>query len=78
MLVDEAAEYLKIPLRILYVKLGDGTVSATKLGKRYVLYQDELDKWLESSRKNPVPLSDEELSESISSSHRRKPNERNW
>ncbi|MBO5108903.1 MAG: excisionase, partial [Bacteroidales bacterium] len=33
---------------------------------------------LESSRKNPVPLSDEELSESISSTHRRKPNKRNW
>ena len=33
---------------------------------------------LESSRKNPVPLSNEELSESISSSHRHKPNPRNW
>ena len=42
------------------------------------LNRDELDKWLESSRKNPVPLSDEELNESISSSHRRKPNPRNW
>ena len=29
-------------------------------------------------RKNPVPLSDEELNESISSSHHRKPNKRNW
>ena len=51
---------------------------ATKPGKRYCLYRDELDKWLESSRKNPVPLSDEELGESLSSSHRRKPNPRNW
>ena len=68
MSVDEAAEYLGI----------DGTIPATKPGKRYCLYRDELDKWLESSRKNPVPLSDEELSESISSSHRRKPNKRNW
>ena len=42
------------------------------------LYRDELDRWLESSRKNPVPLSDEELSESMSSSHRRKPGQRNW
>ena len=78
MSVDEAAEYLKIPLRTLYMKLGNGTIPATKPGKRYVLYQDELDKWLESSRKNPVPLSDEELCESISSSHRRKPGQRNW
>ena len=45
MSVDEAAEYLKIPLRTLYMKLGNGTIPATKPGKRYVLYQDELDKW---------------------------------
>ena len=31
-----------------------------------------------ASRKNPVPLSDEELSESLYSSHRRKPAPRNW
>ena len=60
------------------MKLSDGTIPATKPGKRYCLYRDELDKWLESSRKNPVPLSDEELSESISSTHRRKPSKRNW
>ena len=78
MSVDEAAEYLGIPKGTLYMRLSDGTIPATKPGKRYCLYRDELDKWLESSRKNPVPLSDEELSESISSSHRRKPNERNW
>ena len=65
MSVDEAAEYL-------------GSIPATKPGKRYCLYRDELDRWLESSRKNPVPLSDEELSESMSSSHRRKPGQRNW
>ena len=78
MSVDEAAEYLGIPKGTLYMKLSDGTIPATKPGKRYCLYRDELDKWLESSRKNPVPLSDEELSKSISSSHRRKPNKRNW
>ena len=54
------------------------SIPATKPGKRYCLYRDELDRWLESSRKNPVPLSDEELSESMSSSHRRKPGQRNW
>ena len=62
----------------LYMKLSEGTIPATKPGKRYCLYRDELDKWLESSRKNPVPLSDEELNESISSAHRRKPGQRNW
>ncbi len=44
MSVEEAADYLKIPLRTLYMKLGNGTIPATKPGKRYVLYQDELDK----------------------------------
>ena len=78
MSVDEAAEYLGIPKGTLYMKLSEGSIPATKPGKRYCLYRDELDKWLESSRKNPVPLSDEELSESISSSHRHKPNPRNW
>lgn len=78
MSVDEAAEYLGIPKGTLYMKLSDGSIPATKPGKRYCLYRDELDKWLESSRKNPVPLSDEELNESISSSHHRKPNKRNW
>ena len=78
MSVDEAAEYLGIPKGTLYMKLSDGSIPATNPGKRYCLYRDELDKWLESSRKNPVPLSDEELGESLSSSHRRKPNPRNW
>lgn len=78
MSVDEAAEYLGIPKGTLYMKLSDGSIPSTKPGKRYCLYRDELDKWLESSRKNPVPLSDEELNESISSSYRRKPNKRNW
>jgi excisionase family DNA binding protein len=71
-------EYLGIPKGTLYMKLSDGSIPATKPGKRYCLYRDELDRWLESSRKNPVPLSDEELSESMSSSHRRKPGQRNW
>ena len=69
MSVDEAAEYLGIPKGTLYMKLSEGSIPATKPGKRYCLYRDELDKWLESSRKNPVPLSDEELNESISSTY---------
>ena len=78
MSLEEAAEYLGIPKGTLYMKLSEGSIPATKPGKRYCLYRDELDKWLESSRKNPVPLFDEELSESLSSSHRRKPGPRNW
>lgn len=78
MSVEDAAEYLKIPLRTLYTKLGNGTIPATKPGKRYVLYQDELDKWLECNRKNPVPLTVEEENAAVLASNRRKPANRNW
>lgn len=78
MSVDEAADYLKMPLRTLYMKLSDGTIPATKPGKRYVLYQDELDKWLECNRRNPVPLTDEEQNAAVLASNRRKPNKTDW
>ena len=78
MTVEEAAEYTRIPIGTLYMKLGDGTIPATKPGKRYVLYQDELDKWLEANRKNAVPLTAEEENEAILSSHKRKPNKADW
>ena len=78
MTVEEAAEYTRIPLGTLYMKLGDGTIPATKPGKRYVLYQDELDKWLEANRKNAVPLTADEENEAILSSHKRKPNKSCW
>ena len=60
------------------MNLGDGTIPATKPDKRYVLYQDELDKWLEANRKNAVPLTVDEENETILSSHKRKPDKRNW
>ena len=78
MSVEDAAGYLKIPLRTLYMKLGNGTIPATKPGKRYVLYKDELDKWLECNRKNPVPLTDEEQNAAILAANRRKPNKADW
>lgn len=78
MSVEDAAEYLKIPQRTLYMKLGNGSIPATKPGKRYVLYQDELDKWLETNRKNPVPLTAEEENAAILAANRRKPNKRTW
>ena len=78
MTVEEAAEYTRIPIGTLYMKLGDGTIPATKPGKRYVIYQDELDKWLEANRKNAVPLTADEENEAILSSHKRKPNKSDW
>ena len=44
--VEEAADYLRMPLNTLYMKLQKGEVPGSKPGKRWVLFNDELDKWL--------------------------------
>ena len=62
----------------LYMKLGNGSIPATKPGKRYCLYQDELDKLLETNRKNPVPLTAEEENAAILAENKRKPKPLNW
>ncbi len=76
--VEEAADYLRMPLNTLYMKLQKGEVPGSKPGKRWVLYNDELDKYLEVKRKNAVPMTTEEENEAILASHRRKPNKRDW
>lgn len=76
--VEEAADYLRMPVNTLYVKLQKGEVPGTKPGKRWVMFSDELDKWLEVKRKNAVPMTSEEQNEAILASHRRKPNKREW
>ena len=68
MSVEEASAYLKMPMATLYMKLGNG----------YCLYQDELDKWLETNRKNPVPLTAEEENAAILAGNKRKPKPLNW
>ena len=78
MSVKEAADYLRMPTNTLYMKLENGIIPATRPGKRYVIFQDELDKWLEANRKNPVPLTDEEQNAASLDSHRRKPNKADW
>ena len=76
--VEEAADYLRMPLNTLYMKLQKGEVPGSKPGKRWVLFADELDKWLEVKRKNAVPMTIEEENEAILVSHRRKPAKANW
>ena len=78
MTVKEASEYTRIPLGTMYMKLTNGTIPASKPGKHYVLYQDELDKWLEVNRKNAVPMAVEEQNDAILASHSRRPNKREW
>lgn len=76
--VDQACEYLGMPKPTFYYKVQRGEIPAVKQGKRYYIYKDELDRWLESGRKNDVPESLEAQNSSILASHRRKPNRVNW
>lgn len=69
---DEACEFLMMPKPTLYAKLGNGSIPAIKQGKRYYLYKDELEKWLETGRKNPCAKSIDEINQEIQNSHRRK------
>ncbi len=78
MSIDEAAEYLKTPTATLYDKLAKGDIPATKPGKRYVLYKDELDKWLDCNRRTAVPMTPEEENDAILASNRRKPKSKSW
>lgn len=77
MSVSDAAKYLCMPAKTVYAKLEDGTIPGAKPGKRWVLYQDEVDRWLDTTRKTDVPMTTEEQNEAILSSHHRKPNKRN-
>ena len=75
MTVQEACAYLKMPLSTFYYKVKKDDIPVIKQGKHLYIYRDELDKWLESSRKNPAPQTFEEENEAMLASHRRKPEE---
>ena len=75
---EQVAEYTNIPLATIYQKLANREIPGSKPGKRWVIYLDEIDKWLEASRKDPIPLTDEEQHAAILASHKRKPNKSSW
>lgn len=78
MTVQEACAYLKMPVSTFYYKIKKDNIPVIKQGKHLYIYRDELDKWLEASRKTSVPLTYEEENEAMYASHRRKPNPKNW
>ena len=78
MTVEEVCSYLGISKSSFYYKAKHGGIPVIKQGKHLFVYRDELDKWLESSRKNPAPQTFEEENEAMLASHRRKPNLKNW
>ena len=71
MTVQEACNYLKMPLSTFYYKVKKDDIPVIKQGKHLYIYRDELDRWLESSRKNPAPQSFEDENESLLASHHR-------
>ena len=75
---EQVAGYTNIPLATIYQKLANKEIPGTKPGKRWVIYLDEIDKWLEANRKNPIPLTDEEQNAAILASHKRKPQKSSW
>lgn len=78
MTVQEACAYLKMPLSTFYYKVKKDDIPVIKQGKHLYIYRDELDKWLESSRKTSAPQNFEDENEAMLASHRRKPNPKNW
>ena len=78
MTVQEACAYLKMPVSTFYYKIKKDSIPVIKQGKHLYIYRDELDKWLEASRKTSAPLTYEEENEAMYASHRRKPNPKNW
>ena len=75
---EQVAEYTNIPLATIYQKLANREIPGSKPGKRWVIYLDEIDKWLEANRKNPIPLTDDEQNAAILASHKRKPKKTDW
>ena len=75
---EQVSEYTNIPLATIYQKLANRKIPGAKPGKRWVIYLDEIDKWLEANRKNAVPLTVEEQNAAILASHKRKPNKSTW
>ena len=75
---EQVAEYTNIPLATIYQKLANREIPGSKPGKRWVIYLDEIDKWLEANRNNPIPLTDVEQNGAILASHKRKPNKSSW
>ena len=72
MTIDEACEFLKMKKSTMYYHIERGNIPATRTGKNYLLFKDELIHWCESGRKNPVSMTPEERNASIRASHKRK------
>ena len=66
MSLTEACAFLKMKRSTMYYHLENGNIPATRKGKNYILFKDELVKWAESGRTNDVPMTVSEKEEAIS------------
>ena len=73
MTLDEACDFLKMKKSTMYYHVERGNITATKRGKNYIFFKDELIRWLESGRKNQVSLTYEEENTARKASFKRKP-----
>ena len=73
MTIDEACEFLKMKKSTMYYHVERGNITATRRGKNYIFFKDELLRWLESGRTNQVSLTFEEKNAARMASHKRKP-----
>ena len=64
--IDEACEFLKMKKGTMYYHLHNRSIPATKKGKSYIFFKDELIKWAESGRTTDVPLTPEETNLALS------------
>lgn len=69
---EQVVKYTNIPLATIFQKLANREIPSSKPSKRWIIYLDEIDKWLEANRKNPIPLMDEEQNAAILASYKRK------
>ena len=69
---DHVPMTLKMKKSTMYYHIERGNIPATRTGKNYLLFKDELIHWCESGRKNPVSMTPEERNASIRASHKRK------
>ena len=72
MSLTEACAFLKMKRSTMYYHLENGNIPATRKGKNYILFKDELIKWAESGRTNDVPMTISERKEAITAGFRRK------
>lgn len=71
MTLTEACAFLRMKEKTMYYHLSKKNIPATKSGKNYLFFKDELIKWIESGRVTDAPMTPAEMNASIAAKHRR-------